>query len=293
VHHTPITSILTIIALFFMPDLSQSIPMTVSIHPTAIVSPTAQLGNGVSIGPYSIIGPHVVLGDNVMVHSHVVIDGHTTIGAGSTIFPFASLGTAPQDLKYRGEPSRLIIGARNTIREHVTMNLGTAAAGGEMATIIGNDGLYMVGVHIAHDCRLGDRVIMANNATLAGHVTVGDHVLIGGLSAVHQFVRIGHHAVIGGMSGVERDVIPFGRVKGERAFLDGLNLTGLERSGFDKEAVRTLQRAFNAIFHGQGTFEERLAKAEQDFSDIPSVVDILSFARSNDSKFSLCQPKKS
>ncbi len=260
-----------------------------SIHPTAIIDPAAKIGANASIGPYCVIGPHVTLGDNVELKSHVAIDGHTTLGDNCRVFPFASLGHAPQDLKYRGEPSQLIIGKNNTIREHVTMNPGTET--GAMKTIVGDDGLFMVGVHVAHDCVVGNRVIMANNATLAGHVHVGDHVLLGGLSAVHQFVRIGSFAVIGGMSGVESDVIPFGRVKGERAHLAGLNLIGLERGGFDKDTVKTLQKAMKQLFEGDGTMDERIVHMAQEYADAPVIMQMIEFAKGKE-RFGLCAPDR-
>lgn len=259
-----------------------------AIHPTAIIDPDARIGAGVTIGPYCVVGPHVRLGAGVVLKSHVVIDGHTTIGDNTVVYPFASLGGAPQDLKYAGEASRLIIGKNNTIREHVTMNPGTAT--GAMETRIGDNGLFMMSVHVAHDCIIGNNVIMANNATLGGHVTVGDHVLIGGLAAVHQFIRIGDHAVIGGMSGVEADVIPYGRVKGERAHLAGLNLIGLERRGFSKDAVKNLQRAFGNIFGGGGTLDSRLNEAAATYKNDEAVMKIIDFARA-ESRFPLCQPQ--
>ncbi len=260
-----------------------------TIHPSAIIDPNAVIGENVSIGPYCVIGAHVTLGDNVELKSHVVIDGHTTIGAGTRVFPFASLGLAPQDLKYHGEPSRLIIGKNNTIREHVTMNPGTES--GAMETIVGDDGLFMVGVHVAHDCVVGNRVIMANNATIAGHVQVGDHVLLGGISAVHQFVRIGAYAVIGGMSGVESDVIPYGRVKGERAHLAGLNLIGLERGGFSKDTIKTLQKAMKQLFEGDGTFDERVETMTAAYAGENAVMEMLRFAREKE-RFGLCAPDR-
>lgn len=263
--------------------------MSREIHPTAVVAPGAQIGSGVRIGPCCVIGPDVVLAEGVALHSHVVIDGRTRIGAGTKIYPFASLGTPPQDLKYDGEPSELVIGAHNTIREHVTMNPGTRT--GAMKTVVGDHGLFMVGVHVAHDCVVGNHVIMANNATLAGHVHVGDHAIIGGLSAVLQFVRIGAHAIVGGMSGVENDVIPFGRVKGERACLAGLNLIGLERRGFNKDQIKALQRAFNELFGDEGTFDQRLETVASDFGDDEAVRQIVEFARGKD-RYPLCQPKK-
>lgn len=263
--------------------------MTQRIHQTAIVHQNAVIGKNVEIGPYCIIGEHVALGDNVKLHAHVNIDGHTDIGEGTEIFPFTSLGTAPQDLKYKGEKSRLVIGNHNVIREHVTMNPGTA--GDAMVTRTGDHCLFMVATHVAHDCQIGNHVIMANNATLAGHVKVGDYALIGGLSAVHQFVRIGAYAVIGGMSGVESDIIPYGRVKGERAFLAGLNLTGLERGGFSKDEIKTLQRAFNRIFGREGTLSERLENVSTEYQDNELVMNIIDFAHGTD-RFPLCQPQK-
>lgn len=259
------------------------------IHPTAIVDPAAAIGAGVNIGPYCIVGPHAVLGDKVELKAHVVVDGHTRIGEGTVIFPFASIGSAPQDLKYKGEPSELIIGKNNTIREHVTMNPGTQT--GAMKTVVGDNGLFMMGAHVAHDCVIGNNVIMANNATLGGHVQVGNHALIGGLSAVHQFVRIGEYAVIGGMTGVESDVIPFGRVKGERGYLAGLNLIGLERGGFDKQAIRSISKAVDQLFGGEGTLDSRLETLGRTYQGDELVQAILSFAKGKE-RFGLCQPPK-
>jgi UDP-N-acetylglucosamine acyltransferase len=263
--------------------------MTSHIHPTAVIDPKATLAADVSIGPFCVVGPKVTLGQGVVLKSHVVIDGRTTIGAKTIIYPFASLGSAPQDLKFSGEDSELIIGQNNVIREHVTMNPGTQT--GAMKTVVGDNGLFMMACHVAHDCVIGNNVIMANNATLGGHVQVGDYVVIGGLAAVHQWIRIGEHAVIGGMSGVESDVIPYGRVKGERAFLAGLNLIGLERRGYTKDDIKNLQRAFNQLFGDEGTLEARLEMVANDFQDVESVRSIIDFARSK-TKFPLCQPQK-
>lgn len=262
--------------------------MASNIHPTAIIDSKAQLGADVEIGPYCVIGPDVQLGDKTRLISHVVIDGRTTIGAGTVVYPFASLGHRPQDLKYHGEPSTLEIGANNQIREYVTMNPGTE--GGGMVTRVGDNGLYMIGVHVAHDCVLGHNVVMANNATLAGHVIVGDFVVIGGLAAVHQFVRIGSHAMIGGMSGVESDVIPYGTVKGERAHLSGLNLVGLERRGFKKGDIHALRSAYRILFSSEGTISERLEDVAEHYKDQPLVESMVSFIRSRASR-ALCQPK--
>jgi len=258
------------------------------IHPTAVIDPAAQIGAGVAIGPYCIIGPHVKLEDNVRLVAHVAIDGRPRIGAETTVYPFASLGHPPQDLKYKGEASSLEIGARNQIREHVTMNPGTE--GGGMVTRVGDDCLFMVGAHVAHDCQIGHHVILANNATLAGHVSVGDFAIIGGLAAVHQFVRIGEHAMIGGMSGVENDVIPYGMVKGERAHLAGLNLVGLERRGFGREDIRELRSAYRMLFAPEGTMAERLDEVAKLYKDREHIAGVVDFIRSRASR-ALCQPK--
>lgn len=263
--------------------------MTDLIHPTAIIDPNAKIAESVSIGPFCVVGANVELAENVKLHSHVVVEGRTKIGAGTTIFPFASIGHINQDLKFSGEPSELIIGAGNTIREYVTMQPGTKDGG--MLTKVGDNGLFMVGVHIAHDCMIGNNVIMANNATLGGHVHVGDCAVIGGMSAVHQFIRIGEHAMIGGMSGVESDVIPYGRVKGDRAFLAGLNLIGLSRRGFDKQQIKTLNKAFEALFDGEGTYDQRLAHLEEVYGTDEAVKPLIDFAKKKD-KFPLCAPRK-
>jgi len=259
------------------------------IHPTAIIDQNAQIGAGCKIGPYSIVGEGVVMHDNVELKAHVNLEGNTTVGEGTVIFPFASIGSAPQDLKYKGEKSELIIGKNNKIREHVTMNPGTEFGG--LKTIVGDNCLFMMATHVAHDCILGDNVIMANNATLGGHVTVGNNVLIGGLAAVHQFVRIGDFAVIGGMSGVESDVIPFGRVKGERASLAGLNLVGLERGGFEKDQIRVIQKAFKAIFDGEGHLDERINGVADANQGNDLIEKIIAFARGRE-RFGLCQPEQ-
>lgn len=260
-----------------------------NIHPTAVIGKSVKLGKDVSIGAYCVLEGDIEIGDGVKLTSHVVVAGRTKIGAGTTVYPFASLGHAPQDLKYKNEPSQLIIGAHCVIREHVTMNPGTE--GGGMLTQVGDHCLFMVGVHIAHDCKVGDYVIMANNATLAGHVTVGDHAVIGGLAAVLQFVRIGAHAMIGGLSGVEDDVIPYGTVVGERAALAGLNLVGIKRRGFDRDTIHGLRAAFRMLFNEKhDTLAGRLDKAAQEFSGNKAVEDLLAFVRM-ESKRALCRPK--
>ncbi len=259
------------------------------VHATAVIHPGAHLGEGVVIGPYCVVGENVTLGEGVRLVAHVVVDGRTEIGARTTVYPFASLGQRPQDLKYHGESSRLVIGADNQIREHVTMNPGTE--GGGMVTRVGDHGLFMVGAHVAHDCQVGDHVILANNATLAGHVTIGDYAILGGLSAVHQFVRIGDHAMIGGMSGVEHDVIPYGLVKGERAHLAGLNLVGLERRGFGREDVHILRAVYRLLFSDEGTLAERVDDAAGLYPDSQAVQHVLGFIRERGSR-ALCQPPR-
>jgi UDP-N-acetylglucosamine acyltransferase len=258
------------------------------IHPTAIVAPGARLARDVVIGPYCIVGAEVTLGAGVVLRSHVVVDGQTTIGDGSQVFPFASIGLEPQDLKYRGEKSELIIGRNNTIREYVTMNPGTE--GGGMVTRVGDQCLFMVGVHIAHDCQIGNYVIMANNATLGGHIVVEDYAFLGGLCAVHQYVRIGKHAMIGGMSGVERDVIPYGQVMGDRARLYGLNIIGMQRRGYSREEIQELRNAYHFLFSSGGTLIDRVNQTAERFSGIRPVDDIIAFVRADSSR-AICQPK--
>ncbi len=262
------------------------------IHPTAIIANGAQIAPTAVIGAYCVLGEHVVIADDVELKAHVVVDGRTSIGKGTVVYSFASLGSRPQDLKYKGEPSTLEIGEYNQIREYVTMNPGTE--GGGMKTTVGNNGLFMMGVHVGHDAHVGNHVIMANQATLAGHVHVGDYALLGGLSAVHQFVRIGHHAVVGGMTGVEHDVIPYGSVMGERGALAGLNLVGLKRRGFSREAIHGLRHAYKVIFETTDTTEvlaERVARAQAELKDVPEVSEIFDFITAAGSR-QLCVPKK-
>lgn len=258
------------------------------IHPTAVIAPEASLGAGVNVGPYCIVGPQVTLGDGVSLHSHVVVDGRTTIGEATKIYPFASVGLQPQDLKYQGEASTLIIGARNQIREHVTMNPGTE--GGIMETRVGDDCLFMIASHVAHDCVIGNHVIMANNATLGGHVEVGDYAIIGGLAAIHQFVRIGAHAMVGGMSGVEQDLIPYGSAMGERARLRGLNLVGLQRRDFSRDDIQTLRTAYRLLFAPEGTLSERVDDVVGMYGESSAVMEIVEFIRAETSR-AVLQPK--
>ena len=259
------------------------------IHPSSVVEPGAKLAASVKIGPFCHVGSGVELGERVELISHVAIAGHTTIGEGTRIFPFASIGHQPQDLKYKGEESRLVIGRNNIIREHVTMNPGTA--GGGLVTRIGDNGLFMVGVHVAHDCIIGNGVIMANSATLAGHVVVGDFAVFGGLSAIHQFVRVGQYAMVGGVTGVERDVIPYGSVLGDRARLSGLNIVGMQRRGFSRDEIQALRGAYQMLFEGEnGTFAERVETVAKRFPGVRPVEDVLHFIREESTR-GLVQPK--
>lgn len=225
------------------------------VHPSAVIEDGAQLGQGCRIGPFCHVGPEVCLGDGVELKSHVVVTGDTEIGTDTIIFPFACIGEIPQDMKFRGEKTRLVIGARNRIREHVTMNTGTEGGGG--VTRVGDDGLFMAGCHVAHDVQLGDRVIIVNNAALAGHCILEDDVIIGGLSGVHQFVRIGQGAIIGAVTMVTNDVIPYGLVQAPRGGLDGLNLVGLKRRGVARADITALRAAFQMLAQGEGSFQER------------------------------------
>ena len=255
-----------------------SIDPTARIHPSAVIEDGAEIGAGVSVGAFTLIGPEVVLAKGVDVRSHVVVTGQTEIGDGTVIFPFASIGEVPQDLKFGGEKTRLIVGARNRIREHVTMNTGTAQGGGE--TVVGNDGLFMAGCHIAHDCRIGDRVIVVNQTAVAGHCQIEDDVIIGGLSGIHQWVRIGQGAIIGALSMVTNDVVPYGLVTGPRAELDGLNLVGLKRRGVDRADIQALRVALLTLKQGEGTFLERARRLgdETDSDYVRRMVDFITGA---------------
>ena len=263
--------------------------MGIDIHKSSIISKETKLGSNVKIGPYCILGPNVQVGNNVKIYSHVNLDGYTIIGSDTQIFPFASIGTVPQDLKYKGEKSKLLIGSNNIIREYVTMNPGTK--GGGLITKIGNNCLFMIGSHVAHDCFIGNNVIMANNATLAGHVCIDDFAILGGLSAVHQFVRIGKHAMVGGMSGVENDVIPYGSVMGDRAFLSGLNIVGLKRRGFSRNEIQDLRTVFRLIFSIEGTINERLKDAGKMYKKNKVVMEIVNFIKLKNSSRAICKPK--
>ncbi len=247
-----------------------------TIHPTAIVAEGADIAPDVTVGPWCTIGPDVVIAEGATLVSHVVVDGHSTIGAGATLYPFCTVGLPPQDLKYKGEPTRCEIGPRTQIREHCTIHRGTVTGTG--VTRVGADCLLMAVVHVAHDCVLGDGVIIANNVVMGGHVEIGDGAVIGGAAALHQFVRIGRAAMVGGVSGVEADVVPFGSVIGNRARLAGLNVIGLRRRGVDKARLHVIRTAFRTLFGGDGVFAQRLATVRLHYADEPFVVEMLDFA---------------
>lgn len=259
------------------------------VHPSSIIHPSAEIHPNAEIGPFCIIGAKVKLGE-VKIHSHVNIDGNITVGDGTEIYPFVSLNN-PQDLKYKGEDSKLEIGKNNVIREYVTIHTGTESGG--MLTKIGDNCLLMIGVHIAHDCKLGNNIVMANNATLAGHVIVEDFAVIGGLSAVHQFVRIGAHAMIGGMSPVDKDVIPYGNVRGKRAWLNGLNIIGMKRRGFAIADIRILEQVFQELFYNsEFSFDQRLKKLLEEYGNNELANIVLSFIANRDNR-PLCVPATS
>jgi UDP-N-acetylglucosamine acyltransferase len=251
--------------------------MAGKIDPTARVADGARLGAGVEVGPYCVIGPGATLGDGCRLLAHVYIDGLTSIGARTIVYPFVSLGTPPQSVHYKGEATRLTIGADCSLRENVTMNTGTVAGGGE--TRVGDRCMLMVGAHVGHDCAVGNDVIFANNATLGGHCTVGDHVFLGGLTGIHQHVRIGEQAIVGGMTGVEFDVIPFGAVLGARGELAGLNVVGMKRRKHSREEIHSLRRAYRSLFFGAGALANRVDTVAAEFSDDANVQKIVAFIR--------------
>ena len=256
------------------------------IHKTAIIDSKAKVSSSVKIGPYTVIAPNVEIGEDVIIHSHVNISGNTKIGDGTIIFPFASIGNVPQDLKYKGEDTKLEIGKNNKIREYVTISPGTEGGGG--LTKIGNNCLFMISSHIAHDCNVGNNVIIANNVPLGGHVTIEDNVVIGGNSAVQQFTRIGKLAMVGGMTGVLHDVIPYGLSIGNRNYLQGLNLIGLRRSNFDNKNILGLIEAYKEIFATKN-LTDNLNKLNGVFKENPLVKDVIDFI-TKDKKRSICTP---
>lgn len=257
------------------------------IDPTARIEGGAVIGDGAAIGPYCVIGPHAVIGEGCTLASHVTVSGHTTIGANCTISPFAALGGPPQDLSYRGEPTRLDIGEGCIIREGVTMNVGTVKGGGH--TRVGARGYFMNNAHVGHDCVVGNDVIFATSATLGGHCEIGDFVYIGGMSAVHQLTRIGAQAMVGGGSCVRGDVIPFGLANGQFAVLEGLNIVGMKRRQFTKQRRAAVRLFYRKLFHGPGLFAERLEVVQPMASDDPAIAEILAFI-GGDKHRALCMP---
>lgn len=250
------------------------------IHKTALIDGKAELDSGVEVGPYSIIGPNVKIGKNTKIGPHVIIDQWTQIGEGCNIFQFSSIGAAPQDLKYRGEESWVIMGNNNTLREFVTINRGTSQSGGK--TIIGNNNFFMAYCHVAHDCRIGNHVILANAATLAGHIQIEDHAIVGGLVGVHQFVRLGCHSIIGGGSGVNKDIPPYTMANGQRAKLYGLNLVGLKRHNFSEDVLGDLKKAYRLIFRSSHTLEKALELAKAEIPNSPEVDHFIDFIKSSE-----------
>lgn len=251
-----------------------TIHATARIHPSAVVEEGAQIGEGCIIGPFAVVGPEVVLGPGVELKSHAVVTGWTELGEGTKLWPFACVGEVPQDLKFKGERTRLIVGKRNRIREGATMNTGTAGGGG--VTRVGDDGLFMTGTHVGHDSQIGDRVVMANQVAIAGHCIIGDDVIIGGLSGIHQFVRIGKGAIIGAVTMVTNDVIPYGLVQAPRGELDGLNLVGLKRRGVERSDITALRAAYQMLAQGEGAFLDRARRLSEE-TESPYVREVCDF----------------
>ncbi len=248
-----------------------------AIHPTAVVEPGAQVDPSCEIGPFAVVGPSVVLGPGNVLSAHAIVIGHTTLGEGNRVFPHAVIGEIPQDLKYRGEPTRLVVGNRNTFRECVTINLGTVQGGG--VTTIGNGCLFMANSHVGHDCAIGDGAIIANSVALAGHVTLEDHVHISGLAASHQFCRIGRLAFVSGLTGVTMDVAPYCTVAGARAELGGLNVVGMQRAGMTEEQIGRVKQAYKILFRSSLGVAEALAQMEAELGAYPEVAHLIAFVR--------------
>jgi len=255
------------------------------IHPLAIVHPGAKLAAGVKVGAFSTIGEFVRIGPDTVIGSHVVVEGWTEIGEKCHIFPFSSLGAAPQAIRYRGEPTRLVIGDRNVVREFVTINRGTPEGGG--ITTVGNGNLVMAYSHIAHDCKIGNRVILANSSTLAGHITVEDCAIVGGVVAIHQFVRVGCYAIIGGASAIPQDIPPYMTASGNRAKLYGLNLVGLKRHRFAETTIASLKQAYRILFRSHLTLRKAMEKIEKEIPDLPEIRHLLEFLQN--SKRGICR----
>jgi len=258
------------------------------IHPSAVVEEGAVLGEGCRVGAFSVIGPHVIMGENCNIASHVVVEGHTRLGNNNRIFQFASIGSAPQDLKFRDEASELHIGDNNTMREYVTLQPGTEH--GTMLTTIGNSNLFMASSHVGHDCRVGDANVFANSCALSGHVTIENNVILGGLAGVHQFARVGDLAFVGGGSMAGKDVPPFCITQGDRAALVGINVIGLKRNGFSVEDIGRIRKLYRDIFLGKGKLEERLNSVEAEYGDLEAAVKFINFIRG--SKRGLTYPRK-
>ena len=267
--------------------VAAALPRT-EVHPHAVVDPGAKLGAGVQIGPFCTVGPMVTIADNAELLSHVAVAGRTSIGARTKIFPFASIGHQPQDLKFKGEPSTLSIGSDCLIREGVTMNPGTE--GGGMKTVVGDRCAFLANSHVGHDCIVGSNVIFSHGAMAAGHCLISDFAIISGGAAVIQFARVGAHAFIGGMSGLENDLIPYGMAVGNRAHLNGLNIIGLQRRGFPRSDIHNLRRAYRLLFAQEGTLMERVDDVAVEFRGQPLVEEILAFIRAG-GKRSLCTPR--
>lgn len=262
--------------------------MNARIHATAVVDPSAELGADVDIGPGCVIGPHVKLGERTRLIAHVFIESHTEIGKDNTVFPFAGLGGTPQDLSYRGEPTKLIIGDNNVIREHATLHRGTVR--GRSVTTMGDDCLIMGNCHVAHDCDVGNSVIMAQTATIGGHVQVGDYAFLSGLSGVHQHGRVGRYAFVGASALMTTDLIPFGLAIGNHAHLSGLNVVGLKRRGFSRDQIHDLRAAYRLLFAEEGTFQERIEDCADIYASNPHVMEIVDFVRA-DAERPLCMPR--
>jgi UDP-N-acetylglucosamine acyltransferase len=253
------------------------------IHPTAVIDPKAEVHPTVEVGPYAVVGPHVTLAEGVILKAHTHVTGHTSVGPYTRIFSFASIGEEPQDQKYRGEPTRLVIGARNTIREYVTMHPGTRS--GEGVTTVGDDNLFMIASHVAHDCHVGSHIIMANQASFGGHVTVEDHAVLGGMSGIHQFARVGESAMIAGMSGAAQDVPPFTIVQGNHARVLAVNVVNLERRGFSKERIQKIDRAFRILFRSGIRPRDAFTRIRKELADSPDAEHLVAFLEKSERGF--------